>query len=265
MKVVILCGGKGTRLHEETEFRPKPLVMVGDRPILWHIMRLYSHYGYNEFILCLGYKGEMIKQYFLNHDELAHDFTLTMGADGRHVEHHDKKTPDWKITFVDTGLECETGSRIARIKKYIGDDEDFFLTYGDGVADVNIRELAQFHKAHGKTVTMTGVKPPNPFGVIESDGDTVTGFAEKPPIQHWTNGGFFVCSQPVFNELSPDGACVFEQGPLQAFAASSNLAMYKHEKFWHCVDTLKHMQGLNTLYKNGTRPWMVWEGDEMQA
>jgi len=238
MKVVILCGGKGTRIPEETEFRPKPLVMIGDRPILWHIMRLYAHYGHTKFILCLGYKGEMITQYFSQ-----------PGAAG----------VDWKIIFADTGLECETGSRIARIKEHIGNDDQFFLTYGDGVADVDIHKLEQFHKSHGKTVTMTGVQPPSPFGVIESDGDRVTGFREKPPIQHWTNGGFFVCSRNVFDELSPDGSCIFEQGPLPVLASSGNLMMYKHDKFWHCVDTLKHMQGLNALYHRGIRPWMIWE------
>lgn len=259
MKVVILCGGKGTRLREETEYKPKPLIMVGDRPILWHIMKLYSHYGFNDFVLCLGYKGEMIKDYFLNYDERAHDFTLKLGSGEKKIMHHGNATPNWNITFADTGLDCDTGSRVARIKKYIGNDEDFFLTYGDGVANVNILELLKHHKERGKTVTVTGIQPPNPFGVIEVNEGLVKTFAEKPQSQDWTNGGFFVCNRRVFDKLSDDGKCVFEQKPLRNLAQKGELVVYHHKDFWHCVDTLKHMEGLNALYVKGNRPWMVWE------
>lgn len=259
MKVVILCGGQGTRLREETEYRPKPLVMVGDRPILWHVMKLYSHYGFNEFVLCLGYKGDMIKNYFLNYDELAHDFTLHLGSGKKEISHHNNSTPNWKITFADTGQSCETGSRLARIQKYIGDDEEFMLTYGDAVADVNISDLYRYHHEKGKAVTVTGIQPPNPFGVIEARDGVVTTFTEKPQSQDWANGGFFVCKREVFNYLSPDGTIVFEQGPLRQIASQGQLAIYQHNKFWHCVDTFKHLEGLNAYYNKGQRPWMVWE------
>lgn len=259
MKVVILCGGQGTRLREETEYRPKPLVMVGDRPILWHIMKMYSHYGHNEFILCLGYKGEMIKNYFLNYDELAHDFTLELGSGKKLINHHQNGTPNWKITFAETGPFCETGSRIARIQKYIGDDGEFMLTYGDAVANVNLAELYRYHKEKNKTVTVTGIQPPNPFGVIEAEEGVVRTFTEKPQSQDWANGGFFVCSSKIFDDLSPDGSVIFEQGPLRQVASRGELAIYHHNNFWHCVDTFKHLEGLNALYAKGQRPWMVWE------
>lgn len=238
MKVVILCGGKGTRLREETVFKPKPMVMVGDRPILWHIMKLYSHYGFNDFVLCLGYKGEMIKDYF------------------------DKnKIPNWKITFVDTGLECETGSRIAKAKKYLDEDQDnnFFLTYGDGVSSVDINKLLNFHKEKNAVVTLTGVRPISPFGVVEIQVGLVKSFREKPKSDDWINGGFFVCNKKVFDYLSSDGSCVFEQEPLRLLATKGELAAYQHNEFWQCVDTFKDLKGLSHLYDKGQRPWMVWE------
>lgn len=259
MKVVILCGGKGTRLHEETEYRPKALVQVGDKPILWHIMKLYSYYGYKDFILCLGYKGEMIKDYFLNYDELSHDFTLQLGSGEKKILHHENNTPNWKITFVDTGLECDTGSRIARVAKYLGGEENFFLTYGDGVANVDIPKLLTYHKERRKIVTVTGIKPPNPFGVLEVENGLVRTFAEKHQSKDWTNGGFFVCNKKVFDYLSDDGACIFEQEPLNQLSHHGQLAVYHHNDFWHCVDTLKHVEGLNSLFQKGQRPWMVWE------
>lgn len=246
-------------MREETEYKPKALVMVGDKPILWHIMKLYSHYGYSDFILCLGYKGDMIKDYFLNYDELSHDFTLSLGSGEKKILHHEHNTPAWNITFANTGLECDTGSRIARVKKYIGDDEDFFLTYGDGVANINIKDLYDFYRTQKKTVTVTGVKPPNPFGVIKVKNGSVSTFAEKPKLSNWVNGGFLVCNKKLFNYLSSDGTCVFEEGPLHVLAREGELAVYPHNNFWHCVDTWKHFEGLNALYENGTRPWMVWE------
>lgn len=236
---MILCGGKGVRLREETEYRPKPLVAVGDRPIVWHIMKLYSHYGYNDFVLCLGYKGDMIKEYFSNSAN---------------------REPAWNVVFADTGLECETGSRIARAKQYIGDDKEFLLTYGDGVADVDINKLVKHHRAMGKAVTVTSIMPPNPFGVLEiNDQGLVTSFAEKHRSKDWTNGGFFVCNSSLFQYLDDGGSCIFEQGPVQKLAQEGQLAAYQHHDFWHCVDTLKHLEGLNTLYQRGERPWMVWE------
>jgi glucose-1-phosphate cytidylyltransferase len=246
-------------MHEETEFRPKPMVLVGGRPILWHVMKLYSHFGYNDFVLCLGYKGEAIKQYFLNIDELTHDFTLHLGSGKKEIFHHQNETPHWNITFADTGLDTETGGRIARIQKYIGDDEDFFLTYGDGVADVTIPQLYRYHKEKGKIVTVTAVRPKNPFGVIEIETGLARSFSEKPQSEDWTSGGFFVCNRKVFDYITPDAHCVFEQTPLRMLAREGQFAAYHHHNFWHCVDTLKDVKGLAYHFEHGNRPWMLWE------
>ena len=259
MKTVILCGGRGTRLREETEFRPKPMVMVGDRPILWHIMKLYSHYCFNDFVLCLGYKGEQIKEYFLNYDELNHDFTLKLGQGVKQVVHYEKKTPAWNITFVDTGLESETGSRLAKVQKYLAGEENFFLTYGDGVANVDLKNLLSHHQQKSKTVTVTSVRPINPFGIIEAESGMVKSFLEKPQSKEWVSGGFFVCNKKLFDYLSTDDSCVLEKEPLQNIAVKGELAVYHHNDFWHCVDTLKDVKGLAHLYDQGNRPWMVWE------
>ena len=238
MKVVILRGGKGTRLREETEFRPKPLVMVGARPILWHIMKLYSHYGFNDFVLCLGYKGEMIRDYF-NQNQIH----------------------GWKITCAETGQESETGSRIAKIKEHIDQDtdENFFLTYGDGVADVDIEKLLSFHKKNKTTVTLTAVQPISQFGVLEIQDGFVHSFKEKPRLNKWINGGFFVCNKKVFDCLSSDDNCVFEQEPLRSLSEKRELAAFHHSGVWLCMDTFKDLKGLSQLYDQGERPWMVWE------
>lgn len=238
MKAVILCGGKGTRLREETEYKPKPMVLVGDKPILWHIMKLYSHYGVNDFVLCLGYKGEMIKDYFT-----------------------ENAMPEWNITFADTGLECHTGGRIAKIKKYLEmeDDENFFLTYGDGVANVDIKKLLDFHISKNKIATITGVKPVSPWGVLEIQSGLVKSFVEKPKTDNWINGGFFVCNRRIFDYLPLDDDCVFEQEPLRSLSAKDELAVYCHDDFWKCVDTFKDLTGLSQLYDKGERRWMVWE------
>jgi len=260
MKVVILCGGRGMRLHEETEFKPKPLVAIGGKPILWHIMKIYSHYGHRDFILCLGYKGQMIKDYFLNFDETHNNFTLKLGPSQKQITYHNKKSvDDWNITFVDTGLDTNTGGRIARIKDFLGRDEDFFLTYGDGVADININALSEYHKKAGGIATLSGVRPLTPFGVIEPVGGLVKNFTEKPQARGFVSGGFFVCNKKLFNYLAPDESCVFEQEPLRKLAAEGALAVYEHQGFWHCLDTYKHLEDLNDFYKQGKRPWMVWE------
>ncbi len=256
---MILCGGKGTRLREETEFRPKPLVMVGGKPMLWHIMKLYSYYGFNEFVVCLGYKGDMIKEYFLKHDESAHDFTLRLADGVREIKYHDKQSLGWTITFVDTGLECDTGSRIARAAKHVEGDEEFLVTYGDGIADINVTQLLEHHRKSNKMVTVTGVKTTNPFGVLEIIDNSVVSFVEKPQSRDWTNGGFFVCNKSIFSYLDASGSCVFEQGPLNRLAREGQLGVYKHTGFWQGVDTLKHLEGINALYEKGDRPWMVWE------
>ena len=261
MKVVILCGGRGMRMHEETEFKPKPLVMIGDRPILWHVMKTYAHYGYRDFILCLGYKGQMIKDYFLNFDEHHNDFTLTLGKEEKRVTYHAKDSvDDWNITFADTGLNTNTGGRIARIKKYIGNDKEFFLTYGDGVADIDINTLYTFHKKSNRVVTLSGVQPIVPFGVIEPVAGAVKYFEEKPKQKRGvTNGGFYVCNRKIFQYVTPDEKCIFETQALPKLAKKGQLGVYTHAGFWYCMDTHKHMEDLNTMYKAGNRPWMSWE------
>lgn len=260
MKVVILCGGKGTRLHEETEFRPKPLVRIGEMPILWHIMKIYSHYGYKDFILCLGYKGEMIKDYFLNFEEMVNNFTLHLRAKNKRIVHHnEERLENWKITFVDTGKEAQTGTRICRVKDYLGEDENFFLTYGDGVADINIKALLDCHQKAKKTVTVSGVYSRSFFGLIEHRGGLVKTFKEKPKLEDVISGGFFVCNKNVFKYLSNSDSCIFENEPLKLMAKKRELALYKHNGFWYCMDTQKHVDELNKFWNSGEAPWKIWE------
>ena len=261
MKAVILCGGRGTRMKEETEFKPKPLVNIGKMPMLWHIMKIYSHYGVKEFILCLGYKGEMIREYFLRYNELINDFTLNLSSEkDKAITIHGalEKRDDWKITFVDTGKENMTGSRIAQIKKYIGDDEDFFLTYGDGLSDINLNELYKFHKSKGKIATLTAVKPFSYFGIIETENNLVKSFQEKPIIEGTINGGFFVCNKKIFNYLDKAPSCVFEQEPLKNLTKEGQLASFHHNGFWFAMDTPKHAETLNNMIGSGNTPWVVW-------
>ena len=259
MKVVILCGGKGTRLHEETEFRPKPLVQVGGMPILWHIMKIYSHFGYKEFILCLGYKGYMIKEYFLNFEYMSNDFTLDLRSktDKIGLCNH-SSLEDWKITFADTGLNTQTGGRISMIEKYVNADEDFFLTYGDCVSNVNINELYAFHKMKNKTVTMTGVHPPSFFGIVTHENGIVTSFKEKPQDESTVNGGFFVCNRKVFDYLSDDPALIFEEESLCNMVEDKEIALFNHRDFWHQMDTQKHCNALNEMWDKGNAPWKIW-------
>lgn len=263
MKAVILCGGKGTRLREETEYKPKPMVLIGKMSLLWHIMKIYSHYGCNDFILCLGYKGEMIKDYFLHFEEWANDFTLKLrGKPDEKIIHHDQAgLENWNITFAETGQDSMTGSRVAQIKKYlggIGEDEDFFVTYGDGVADININKLYEFHKAQGRIATLSGVHPSSRYGVIETDGDKVLQFKEKPRLGGMINGGFFVFSKKVFDYLAEDKNCILEQEPLKGLARDGQLSFYRHEGFWYCVDTYKEYEELNKMWEEGSCPWKVW-------
>lgn len=259
MKIVILCGGKGTRLSEETEFKPKPLVEVGGMPILWHIMKIYSSYGYKEFILALGYKGQMIKEYFLNYEELSNDFTLNLRSKHSRIEHHnDSCLEDWNITFVDTGLENQTGARVAAIKRFIGDDEEFMLTYGDGVSDVDINKLYKFHKKMNKVITLTGVQPPSPFGVITVKDGIVTSFREKPKLEGVINGGFFVCNKKIFDYLSENPNLIFEQEPMRNLTKEKQVAVYEHKGFWYAMDTQKHVNELNKIWDSKDIPWKVW-------
>ncbi len=253
MKVVILCGGMGTRLREHTENIPKPLVEIGGKPILWHIMKTYSLFGYNDFVLCLGYKGEAIKQYFMYYKSWKNkDFTLHMKEQGV-VESHDASEENWKITFADTGLETNTGGRIKKIEKYIKDD-DFFVTYGDGLANVNINELLSYHKTKNSVATVTCVKPPFQFGVMDINNEgKVTDFKEKPPSDRWVNGGFFVFSKEIFNYLNENS--VLEKDVFDNLVKTNQLSAYQFTGFWKCMDTFKDSQELNNLCKNSAVPW----------
>ena len=256
MKTVILCGGKGRRLDQETEFKPKPLVNIGKRPILWHIMKIYSHQGFRHFILCLGYKGEMIKEYFLNLDEMSNDFFLDL-SDGRKQVFTNTGFLDARIYFIDTGLESMTGARIARTKKYIGEDEDFFLTYGDGVADIDLKKLYEFHKRMGKVATITSVNPVYWFGLVELEDGIVRRFDEKPDMKDLINGGYMVFSRKIFDYLSEDEDCILEQEPMKRLTQDGQLAAYQHMGFWKNMDNQKDVDELNKIYIEGA-PWETW-------
>ncbi len=252
--VVILCGGTGTRLREETEYRPKPLVPVGDMPILWHIMKHYGRHGFREFILCLGYKGHMIKEFFLNYPWMANDVTLHLKTH-RRVIHERRRPEDWKITFAETGLSTPTGGRVARIRKLIKSPA-FCVTYGDGLSNVDLGKLLAFHRARKKTATLTAVHPPSPFGVIESQRGLARSFKEKPRLEGLINGGFFVFDRKIFSYLSDDS--VLEEEPLRLLAERSELAVHEHRDFWMCMDTFKDVERLNRMWAAGDRPWVTW-------
>ena len=255
MKTVILCGGKGTRMREETEFRPKPLVRVGERPILWHIMKLYAFYGFRDFILCAGYKGDMIKRYFMEMRWLNNDFTVRTGVGD--VRYHAGNEEDWSVTIVDTGQEAQTGTRIRRIEPYLDSDE-FLLTYGDGLSDVDLNALIARHRQAGKVATLTGVSPVSPFGVLQVQDGNVTEFQEKPVLEDVVNGGFMVLNRKVFGYI-PETDCAFEQEPLHRLAEDSELAVYRHRGFWTAVDTSKDVERVNRLWSSGEAPWKVWK------
>ena len=255
MKVVILCGGLGTRLKEETEYRPKPMVRIGSKPILWHIMKRYSRYGFKDFILCLGYKGEMIKEYFYNYEILNNDFTLELGQHNS-IEIHDSHDEiGWRVTLADTGEWTLKGARLKKIEKYVGSNL-FMVTYGDGVADIDINDLVEFHKKHGKIATLTGVMPPSRFGTLSVDGDNVVEFSEKPQTtEGLINGGFFVFSKKLFDYLDTDDSCDLEIGVLDKLAEEGELMVYKHPGNWVCMDTVRDMEYLNGLWTSGEAFW----------
>ncbi|MBI3942792.1 MAG: glucose-1-phosphate cytidylyltransferase [Chloroflexi bacterium] len=260
--VVILCGGLGTRMRGEVDGLPKPLVAIGGRPILWHIMKIYSHFGYRHFILCLGYLGEQIKNYFLNYPYLASDFTLHLerdaGVDSAVEFHNERDERDWKITFAETGLETPTGGRIKKVAPYI--QTDYFLaTYGDGVADIDIPALVKFHQQCGALATLTAIQPFNQFGVLDVGPDGMAqAFHEKPRMKEWVNGGFFVFQRGIFDYLTADA--VLEREPLERLVAANQLAVYQHCGFWQCMDTFRDVQNLNGLWKNGQASWSIWKG-----
>jgi len=258
-KVVILCGGRGTRLHEETEFRPKPMVLIGNRPILWHIMKTYSYYGYKDFILCLGYKGYMIKEYFLNYELINNDFTIELGGSGKVEVHSSHPEHDWRVTLADTGINSMTGARIKKIERYV-DSNIFMITYGDAVTDLNIKKLVSFHKAHGRIATVTGVSPSSRFGELVVKNNQVVEFSEKPQTKEGLiNGGFFVCDRRLFEYVSEDEDCIFERQPLERLAREEKLMVYVHKGFWQCMDTYRDMQVLNSYWDSDNPPWKFWE------
>lgn len=259
VKVVILCGGLGTRLREETEFRPKPMVEIGGYPMLWHIMKTYTQYGFKDFILCLGYKGGMIKEYFCDCEKLDNGLTLDLG-NNKKIQRYDKhQGKDWRIVLADTGRDALKGSRIKQIEKYIGDDL-FMLTYGDGIANINLRDLLSFHKGHNKIGTVSGVRPPSRFGELAVDGNRVKSFVEKPQVSRgMINGGFFVFNKKIFNYLSESEDCDFEKGPLEKMAADGELMVHEHRGEWECMDTLRDVEYLNKLWDSNKAFWKVWD------
>lgn len=260
MKVVILCGGYGTRIRDVADNLPKPMIPVGNMPILFHIMRYYARWGNKDFILCLGYKGEVIKNFFLNYEAYSNDFTLELGSHNKITFHTTHKDAGWKVTLADTGMDVMTGCRIARVKRYVGDDENFMLTYGDGLGNIDIAALERFHRAHGKILTVTGVRPPGRFGELECDGGRVTAFNEKPQVTGGLiSGAFFVCRKEIFNYLDNRADLVFEQEPMRNLVKDGEMMVYQHDDFWQPMDTYRDYKYLNDLWDNGKAPWKVDE------
>lgn len=256
MKVVILAGGLGTRLAEETDIKPKPMVEIGGKPILWHIMKIYASHGFKDFIVCCGYKGHVIKEYFQRFFIHHADITFNLAENSMQVHH--KTTEDWSVTLVDTGIDSMTGGRIQRIQPYVA-NESFMLTYGDGVSNINITELLRFHKNHGKMVTVTAVQPESRFGVLDLNAQhQVKSFMEKPKGESgWINGGFFVCEPGIFSYLNGD-TTIWEREPLERIAAAGELFAFKHHGFWKPMDSLKDKNDLNAMWQNGTAEWKLW-------
>jgi glucose-1-phosphate cytidylyltransferase len=256
VKVVMLCGGLGTRLREETEFRPKPMVEIGGRPILWHIMKLYAHSGFREFVLCLGYRGTMIKEYFLNYEAMNNDFTICLGRQSQVHFNNGHPEQGFQVTLADTGQSTMTGGRVKRVQQYISGDT-FLLTYGDGVADLNIAQLVAFHQDHGKLATVTAVSPSSRFGVLELNKNRVMSFLEKPRTEALASAGFFVFNRRVFDYLGGDD-CILEREPLERLARDGHLMAYKHDGFFFAMDTYREYEYLNQLWNKDEAPWKVW-------
>jgi glucose-1-phosphate cytidylyltransferase len=258
IQTMILCGGMGTRLREETEYRPKPMVEIGGRPILWHIMKCYASHGFSDFIVCLGYKGETIKEYFLNYEAMNNDFAVELGKPHpvEYFEAHSER--GWRVTLADTGLQTMTGARIKRASRYLKGDR-FMVTYGDGVSNVDLRALLAFHERAGTLATVTGVHPSSRFGELLVDGPRVAQFSEKPQTHEGLiNGGFFVFERGVLDYLSDDAGCVLEREPLERLAGEGQLAVFRHQGFWQCMDTYRDYQILNTMWESGEAEWKRW-------
>jgi glucose-1-phosphate cytidylyltransferase len=257
MKVVILCGGKGTRLREETEFRPKPMVEVGGRPILWHVMKSYAYYGFHDFILCLGYKGDVIKDYFLDYEAMNNDFTIKLGSKHQITYHELHDEQNFTVTLADTGADTMTGGRLKHIEKYV-DTENFLVTYGDGLCNVNIGDVVKFHKSHGRIGTLTTVQPASRFGIIKTRAEgQVSKFSEKPKVEGWINAGYFVFERSIFDYLGGED-CILEQQPLNKLAHDEQLMAYQHDGFFFAMDTYREYLYLNDLWNRNEAPWKVW-------
>ena len=257
MKVLILAGGLGSRLSEETSLKPKPMVEIGGKPILWHIMKIYSHYGFNDFVILCGYKGYLIKEYFANYYRHMSDMTIDMITNT--VTHHKNNAEPWKVTLVDTGVETLTGGRIKRVQEYIG-NEPFMLTYGDGVGDIDIKKLVEFHQKHGKAITMTTFQPEGRFGSLQiDDSENITSFLEKPKGDgNWINAGYFVCQPEVFNYINGGDKTIFEREPLENLSKHGQLFAFKHHGFWKPMDTLRDKSQLEEMIQENVAPWIKW-------
>lgn len=260
MKVVILCGGQGTRIRDVADHLPKPMIPVGSYPILWHIMKHYAGHGFDRFVLCLGYKSHVIKDFFLNYEAHTNDLTITLGTAKSLAYHGDHDESGWQVTLAETGLESLTATRIAKIKRYVGDDDTFLLTYGDGVSDVDVTALVAFHKTHGKILTVTGVRPPGRFGEMVTGADgTVAEFNEKPQTSEGRiSGGFFVCDRRLFDYLDSSANQMLEVEPMRRLVEDGQLVMYSHDGFWQCMDTQRDYALLNSLWDQGKAPWKTW-------
>jgi len=257
MKVVILAGGRGIRISEETSTKPKPMVLIGGQPILWYIMKLYAHFGFAEFVIALGYKGDVIKDYFLRYHASNNDLEVDLASGN--VQFHKHHRCVWKVRMIDTGMQTLTGGRIKRLESLLRPEGTFMLTYGDGLSDIHVSRLLDFHRKHGKLATITAVRPPARFGTMTFDGDLVVEFKEKPQTgRGWINGGFFVFESDVFDYLKDD-TTILERDPLERLAADGQLVAYKHDGFWQCMDTMRDKIHLEELYKMGNVPWIVWE------
>lgn len=257
--VVILAGGQGMRIREETEFRPKPMINIGDRPILWHIMKIYSHFDLNRFVVCLGYKGDSIRNYFLNFNLMHNDFTVSLGNQRRVAIHGSIPEKEWNVTLAETGLNSMTGARIKKIQAYVK-NQTFMVTYGDGVADIDIKALLKFHRSHGKLATVTGVAPLSRFGEMVVKKNKVENFSEKPKLSdRLINGGFFVFEPGVFDFLSDDDQCSLELDPMKKLAQKGQLMVHPHSGFWQCMDTVRDMNFLNELWRENKAPWKIWK------
>jgi len=257
MKIVILCGGFGTRLREETEVKPKPMIEIGGRPIVWHIMKTFAHYGFNDFVLCLGYKSEVIKDYFYNYERMSNDFTIELGTGTMEI-HTRHQEQGWRVSLIDTGMNAMTGARLKRVEQYV-DGDQFILTYGDGVIDLDIRKLVEYHRVNGKIGTVTGVSPRSHYGELDISDGKVVSFQEKPEFKDsFISGGYFVLNAEFFKYLTDDESCVLEREPLEKLARDGELGVYAHEGFWQCMDTYRDYLYLSELWDGDRAPWKVW-------